>query len=287
MRQTAALSSQPSAIEAGIVYLVYTGEAPVFHQSLSAAERMAMAGQREKKLVTIRNGRLHSGPFSLDVEGFALAEHPTQVTDFFDDRQLTSIYTPEVEKLVSQHTGAARVIVFDHTRRSSAAATREKHSARDPVAAAHVDYNDNSARQRLKDVLGDKAEQMASKRFSIINVWRSMSGVIQEWPLAVCDARTIDESLLHSTVREAPVRAEPSFEYNRPSETRHAAFDPNHKWYYFPSMSRNEALLFKNHDTATGGIARYSMHTAFQDPDTPANPEPRESIETRVFAFYE
>jgi hypothetical protein len=287
MSQTATQPPSPSSIEAGIVYLVYTGEAPVFHQSLSAADRMAMAGQREKKVVTIRNGRLEKRPFSLDVEGFVLGQHNTKVTDFFDDTQIASIYTPEVEQLVAKHTGASKVVVFDHTRRSSAAATREKHSARDPVAAAHVDYNESSARQRLRDVLGDEADTYRGKRFSIINVWRSMSNVIQEWPLAVCDARTIDDALLHSTVRHAPVRAEPSFEYSRSSETRHAAFDANHKWFYFPNMTRNEALLFKNYDTQSEGTARHSMHTAFEDPNTPANPAPRESIESRVFAFYD
>jgi hypothetical protein len=286
MSPSAALSSQPPSIEAGIVYLVYEGQAPVFQQSLSAAERMAMAGKREKKVVPIINGRTDASKFSLDVEGFAFAQHDTKVADFFDDEQLTSIYTPEIEKLVALHSGAKKVIVFDHTRRSSASSTREKHSARDPVAAAHVDYNDNSAWQRLRDVLGEEADKVKEKRFSIINVWRSMNNVIEEWPLAVCDARTIDDALLYSTVREAPVRAEPSFEYNRPSETRHAAFDANHKWFYFPRMARNEALLFKNYDTAKG-LARYSMHTAFQDPTTPSNPLPRESIETRVLAFYD
>lgn len=283
MSQTAA----PASVEAGIVYLVYEGKAPEFHQSHGAAERMAMAGRREKKVVTIRNGRPEAGKFSLDVEGFAFAAHATRVTDFWDDRQLEQIYTPEVETLVATHTGAARVVVFDHTRRSSDAAMREKHSARDPVAAAHADYNDSSARQRLRDVLGDKAEAQMRKRFAIINVWRSMNRPIEEWPLAVCDARSINDDLLYSTVRHAPVRSEPSFEYNRPSETRHAAYDPNNKWYYFPRMGKDEALLFKNYDTRTDGTARYSMHTAFEDPTSPANPPPRESIESRVFAFYD
>ncbi len=287
MSQSAKETSTPASIQAGVVYLVYTGEAPVFHQSLSAAERMAMAGKRETKVVTIRNGRPDAARFSLDVEGFAFAAHPTRVTDFFDDRQLANIYTPEVEALVARHTGACEVVVFDHTRRSSDAAVRDKHSARDPVAAAHVDYDDASARQRLRDVLGDKAEARLAKRYAIINVWRSMNTVIEEWPLAVCDARTIDDRLLYSTVREAPVRAEPSFEYARASSTRHAVYDANHKWFYFPLMARNEALLFKNYDTSTTGTARYSMHTAFADPNTPATPAPRESIETRAFAFYD
>lgn len=105
--------------------------------------------------------------------------------------------------------------------------------------------------------------------------------------MAVCDARTIDNSLLYPTVRHAPIRTEPSFEYSRASETRHAAYDPTDKWFYFPNMKRNGALLFKNHDTLTDGTARYSLHTAFEDPNTPANPAPRESIESHVFAFYD
>lgn len=287
MAQTSA-AAQPAAIEAGIVYLVDTGETPVFHQSHSAAERMAMAGTREKKMLTIRNGRPDAARLSLDVEGFAFADHVTKVTDFWDDKQLETIYTPEIEKLVAKYTGASKAVVFDHTRRSSDAAMREKHSARDPVAAAHVDYNDASALQRLKDAIGDKAAaERARKRYSVINVWRSMSKPIEQWPLAVCDARTIDDAKFRSTVRHAPVRSEPSFEYNRASETRHAFFDANHRWFYFPRMSKNEALLFKNYDTARDGTARYSMHTAFEDPNTPANPPPRESIESRVFAFYE
>ena len=42
-----------------------------------------------------------------------LVEHKTAVTDFFDKQQLESVYHPEVEQLIKQVTGAARVVVFD------------------------------------------------------------------------------------------------------------------------------------------------------------------------------
>lgn len=287
MSQHAASASAPSGIEASIVYLVDTGETPVFHQTRSAADTVTMAGKREKKVMTVRNGRLHSGSFSLDVEGFAFAEHLTKVVDFFDDAELTSVYTPELEKLVARYTGASKVVVFDHTRRSSAAATRDKHNARDPVSAVHADYTDQSAVQRLRDVLGDKAEARLSERFAIINVWRSMNRVIQVWPLAVCDARSIKDELMHRIVRTAPHRSEPSFEYSRASETLHASYDANHRWTYFPNMNRNEALMFKNYDTLKDGTARYSLHTALEDPTSPPDAAPRESIESRVFAFFD
>jgi hypothetical protein len=140
----------------------------------------------------------------------------------------------------------------------------------------------------MRDKFGDKeAEERLTRRFSIVNAWRSMNGTLEQWPLTVCDARTIDALNLTQTRREAPVRPDPSFEYNRPSETRHAIFDPAHKWYWFPRMTADEVLLFKNYDTLTDGTARYALHSAFEDPNTPANPVPRETIETRAFVFYD
>ncbi len=52
-------------------------------------------------------------------------------------------------------------------------------------------------------------------------------------------------------------------------------------------MRRDEALVFKTYDSARDGRARFTPHTAFCDPNTPADAPPRRSIETRVFAFFE
>ena len=289
MNQHAEDVTAPSGIDVPIVYLVPTGETPVFYQSDVNVGKTVLEGTRERKPMRVRNARLLPNGFSLDVEGFAFARQVTAVTDFYDDAQLASVYTPEVERLVAEHTGASEVVVFDHTRRSSALEHREKYKSRDPAGAAHTDYTDSSARQRVGDVFTEaaEAERRLAGRFVIVNVWRSMTGLIEQWPLALCDARTINDDLLHTVERRDNVRREPSFEYSRPSETRHASYDDGHRWYYFPRMTRDEAILIKNYDTLTDGTARYALHSAIEDPTSPADAAPRESIETRAFAFFD
>ena len=278
---------QPQTV-AALNYLANLDEIPVFAQSDKIGESIRVNDNRAPRDVPILNARLLPPTFSLDVEGFTLAEQATTVSDFNDDGQLDNIYTREIEALIARAAGATSAVVFDHTRRSTNRAHREKFASRDPVPAPHSDYTDASAFQRMRDKFGDaEAAARLTRRFSIVNAWRSMGGTLEQWPLTVCDARTIDDSRLTQTRREAPVRPDPSFEYNRPSETRHAVFDPAHTWYWFPHMTAEEVLLFKNYDTRTDGTARYALHSAFEDPDTPANPAPRETIETRAFVFYD
>lgn len=273
---------------AALNYLANLDEIPVFAQSDKIGESIRVNDNRAPRDVPIVNARLLPQTFSLDVEGFTLARQTTKVTDFNDDVELATIYTPEIEGLIARAAGGTSAVVFDHTRRSTDRAHREKYASRDPVPAPHSDYTDASAFQRMRDKFGDaEAAARLTRRFAIVNAWRSMGGTLEQWPLTVCDARTIDDSRLTQTRREAPVRTDPSFEYNRPSETRHAVFDPAHTWYWFPRMTAGEVLLFKNYDTRTDGTARYALHSAFDDPGTPANPAPRETIETRAFVFYD
>ena len=105
-----------------------------------------------------------------------------------------------------------------------------------------------------------------------------MTNTIQEWPLALCDARAINDDLLHTVERRA---------YNRVGQTRHASYDSGHIWHYFPQMQRTEVVLIKNYDTLIDGTARYSLHTAFEDPTSPVDAVPRESIETRALVFFD
>jgi hypothetical protein len=266
------------SIEAPIGYLVDTGEMPVFYQSDVAGERTNFEGEREFRQMSIRNARMMSNSFSLDREGFAFVEHRSAVQDFYDDAQLEAIYNAEAEELVRTHTGASRALVFDHTRRSSSQGVREAHNARDPANAAHTDYTDWSARNRVESVMGDAAAELLGKRFAIVNVWRSTAGTIEEWPLGLCAWDSVDDGHLHTVERRA---------YNRVGQTRHASFDPDNRWFYFPQMTRDEAILIKNYDTSTDGRARYALHTSFDDPTAPADAAPRESLETRVLAFFD
>ena len=50
-------------------------------------------------------------------------------------------------------------------------------------------------------------------------------------------------------------------------------------------MRREEALVFKTYDSQRD-VARWTAHTAFEDPTSPPNARPRESIEIRTLAFF-
>ena len=274
-------------IEAPFFYLKDTSKTPINRQTNTAKDTNDFQATRDPTVMKIKNGRLLATDPSLDREGFAFFKQVSKVVNFFDDSELDTIYNLEIEDLIRRASGGREVVVFDHTRRSTAPEQREKYNARDPVPAPHSDYSDTSAEQRMQDVFGKQVSDKLNRRFAMVNAWRSMTGTIEEWPIAVCDARTVNENLLVDTYRHAPHRAEPSFEYARSSSTRHAAFDSSHRWYYYPEMKRDEVLLFKNYDTLKDGTARFALHSAFEDPSTPQNPRPRESIETRAFVFFD
>ena len=57
--------------------------------------------------------------------------------------------------------------------------------------------------------------------------------------------------------------------------------------YYFPNMTQDELLVFKNYDSAASAPSNgVGMHSSFHDPSTPSSAPPRESIESRVICFY-
>ena len=72
----------------------------------------------------------------------------------------------------------------------------------------------------------------------------------------------------------------------RRGEEYRSVFNPAHRWYYYPRLARREVILIKVCDTVLDGRARCSLHSAFEDPGTPAEAAPRESIEVRVMAFW-
>ena len=74
---------------------------------------------------------------------------------------------------------------------------------------------------------------------------------------------------------------------DRIGEIYHVAHDPAQRWYYAPRMNRDEVLLIKGWDSRDDGRARFTPHTAFTVPDTPADAPPRESIEVRTFVVIE
>ena len=262
---------------ADITYTVDSGEKLINETFGPGSIDRLNTGTYERRPMRILDGRDHAGALSLDASGFELVEHRTQVGNFSDAEQVKSRYYLEVVDLVKQHSGAARVVVFDHTVRSGDEAERERLRLREVIRSAHNDYTEWSGPQRVRDWLPDEAPALLARRFAIIQVWRPIQPVIESNPLALADARSVAPRDLVVAERRYP---------NRVGQTYRLTYNPDHRWFYFPRMRRDEAIVFKVYESEVSGRARFTPHTSFDDPGTPAGAAPRQSIEARALAFF-
>jgi len=270
-------SNNSDYVEAPVNYLEDTAEKPVTYLYEPPAGVPIRSGRTTKHWMKIRNGRLANSELTLDRQGFAFVRHHTQVSNFYDPEEVTRVYYPEVERLLKQATGAVRVQVFDHNVRCRPMAQRGENGAREPVKFAHNDYTLKSGPQRVRDLLPAEADGLLKHRFSEINVWRPIRGPVEESPLAVCDATSM--TLEDFVATDLKYR-------DRTGEVYSLAFNPNHRWFYFPRMERDEALLLKCYDSAEDGRARFTAHTGIDDPTSASDSAPRESIEVRTLIFF-
>jgi hypothetical protein len=277
--QLAAEKPLTDTIRARMNYIVDTGTPPVNYIDWPEEEHKANPPQYRQHEMEIRNGRPLRDTFKFDTHGFVFVTHDTKVKDFTDEAERSQVYDPECAELIKKHSGASEVVVFDHTIRIGDEQTRTAVNARPPVKGVHNDYTEKSAPQRLRDILGDEeAARRMRKRWAIIQVWRPIRRTVVIDPLGICDARSIP--------LKGFIRVERRYRH-RTAEVYHIAHNPAHVWFWFPRMERNEALVFKVFDSDESKQARFTAHSAFDDPDTPADAWPRESIETRTFAFWD
>lgn len=226
--------------------------------------------------VTVHDARAVADKLSLDREGFVLLHHKTPAADLYDETIVTSVYYPECERLMREATGAKRVVAFDHIVRNAAKAGTGS-AVKLPAGRVHNDYTAWSAPQRVRDLMGDEAEELLRHRFAINNVWRPLAGPLLRSPLALCDAETLEEENLVASDLRYP---------DRTGEIYGVTYNPRQKWYYFPRMQPDEAILIRCFDSARAGAARFSAHGAFEAPQTPPDAPPRESIEVRTLVFF-
>jgi len=142
----------------------------------------------------------------------------------------------------------------------------------------HNDYTAKSAPQRVRELFPREADALLKRRFAFVNVWRPIVGPVQESPLAVADAQSIAP---HDWVPTDLIYKD------RIGETYSVVYSDAHRWFYFPHMQTHEALLIKCYDSSRDGRARFAAHTAFDDPSSPPDAPPRESIEARTVAFFD
>ncbi len=267
-------------VASSVNYLGEMDVRPVFHARQRHRDNLVL----ETHDVEIYDARRLKEAPSLETNGFTLVEHVTTVADFTAADDAQEIYRREIEALIHELTGAEKVIVLNTVLRwSERAGDKSAFVNSHPARFVHVDYSRKSfeefARMQLADA--DDLESRLERRFVAYNIWRVCTPPPQDVPLALCDARTAspDDVTVGEAVIDTPNEPEIRFE----SSLYHA--NPRHRWFWFSDMRPDQALVFKAFDSDLERV-QGCPHSAFDNPDCPADVAPRASAEIRAYAFY-
>ncbi|KAG1810576.1 uncharacterized protein BJ212DRAFT_1484153 [Suillus subaureus] len=248
----------------------------------SATGKLARNFTHEPHDMQIEDVRGKEELYKLDNAGFQYGREAAKHTSFLNDDEIEREYYPESIDLIKRVTGATRIVIFDHTvRRRRPGEAGDNPGRRQPVSAAHVDQTPAAATARVhRHLPPTEVPSLLRRRFQIINLWRPISHAAVDWPLALCDFRSVDfEQDLVPVALIYP---------DHEGETFGVKYNANHQWKYLNSMTPEEFVLIKCSDSVQdGSVARLTPHTGFQDPNTPEGTPPRESIELRALVFYD
>jgi len=250
------------------------------YKDAQTGERNSNVGLEERGVV-IENLRGNEDAFTLSNAGFQLFHRPTKQKDFSDDETIKRDYYPESIQILKELTGASKVVLFDHTvRRRRPGEIDSGPGKRQPVAYAHVDQTTASSIARVHAHLpASEVPDLLTRRWQLINLWRPIGRPTLDWPLGLCDYRSVEKDDTFSVTLVYP---------NKTGETMGVKYNPNYKWKYYHAVTPDEGVLIKCFDSIRdGSVAVFTPHSGFEDPSTPAGTPPRESIELRALVFYD
>ncbi|MAW79858.1 MAG: hypothetical protein CMI63_06440 [Parvularcula sp.] len=275
------------SVDAQISYLKPTS---LINRRFWAPGEEVNTGEYEPYPVVIKNAREAAKPFTLDEHGFAIACYPTKLDDFEDTEKIASVYNEEVKAIVKEMTGADHVTLMGGQLRTSG---QTSEIVQPPAAEAHVDFNEFTSKKIAKGLYEKSApDGPGFDRFILFSLWRVLSDPPQDWPLALCEASSVDDSEGVSNVK-VDVSEIPPYERRFdpiPGEEEMVAatiffHNPKHRWWYFPDMTKDEVVFIKFHDSDHSRPWR-TPHTAFHDASR-KDAVTRVSYEVRGVAYFQ
>ena len=217
------------------------------------------------------------GELSLESCGFVLVPHETKVRDFGDPAEISRSYYPEIRDLILRLTGADDAAILQHVIR------REDSKAFNAAYAryVHCDFAPSDAEQLSRRIMVErglcKADEADRYDWAWYNTWQPIEREVQQNPLVVLDARSVEPSELVE------------YDFNDDGSAGLASipfFSSEHRHYYFPRMQTDELLVFKQLESRPGH-PRMCPHTSFDDGTSPADALRRRSIEVRSLCLFE
>ena len=289
---------ETAGIDAEITYLA---PGSFINRRFVAPAREVNTGEYRRYPVVIRDARPRAASFTLASHGFQLFEHRSAVRNFLDKAEVEAKYPQELVAAIRQWTGADRVATMSWMVRTSGnldahrqeqVGYQHKGGVQPPAAEAHCDSSpdrvDAMARALYQQRFPDAPPY---QRFLYTSFWRAFSPPPQDYPLALCDGNSVgDEEGVPNTLfvvdkipeREEMLKPVPGEDQRVAAAIFH--HNPDHRWWYFSNMTRDEALLLVFHDSRRMRPWRVP-HTAFRDSSRP-EAQPRESIEFRSVAYF-
>jgi hypothetical protein len=245
----------------------------------------------ERRSMPVRNGRAAPVPPTVAREGLELVSWPSPIArERLDElvaqkplltmRPIEHDYWAETIPVIRERTGARDVLpLHASTVRYSEQAHRD--GMMTPAGWAHLDYDFDEAAVQLQETLDRAQVDVAPfSRYVLYQTWRVLTDPPQDFPLAICDWRTVTAADI--VPLEYHVGTEGNDVTYRSQGSRHS---DRHEWWYFPDLTVDDLLLFVGFDSAHPDTPS-SLHVSFEDPSV-HDPVPRGSIETRFFGLFD
>ncbi|KAK1775514.1 hypothetical protein QBC45DRAFT_421917 [Copromyces sp. CBS 386.78] len=238
---------------------------------LSEEHQIQVESMRDRDDLTLETSSFELMPF----------KSPLSYEDFESKEKIEQGLLPALCQRLKSHLNAEHVIALDHSVRrrhkSFPISTGKDYDYDQPTAMAHVDFTVEESEKMLRIMYPEFAEDIIKGGYKIINAWRPLRGPLNDWPLAICDARTVDN--------EADLMPGDIVYPDWATENLQVHHNPNHKWYYLPDQTADEVLIFKSADSSPQK-SQAVPHGSFNNPRVGKDEPLRESIDMRFFVFF-
>jgi len=259
----------------------------------NSIHKSTIGGGMVKVQQKILNGRANREFLTLDDASFELVDNfdcsqKFSNQDFYEMQSGETDFTDyhkAVEDFVKTKLGCDKIVCF-HSQVRNAQKESSGGVAGYANGGPHTDSSPVSADELALQLLGNDDHSKNYQRYCYLNLWKNISNTpIQNDHLAMMDERSAvkpDDYISKDLFGDGYSAVQYGL------NARHAHL---HKWYYFPQMTNNEAILFKQMDSDPAKLGRLCFHMSVHDPsfdkDNDHQIKPRESIETRMMCYWE
>ena len=236
--------------------------------------------------IEVHNARLLEPAPTVDSHGFQLVHHPTSV-DLLDNEAVKSQLYDECRELIKSVRRSYDVRGGMHEYRNGFGNQKGFRGVKPTPNGSGGAYGMGihadmcaAVEKRFETIVPD------GRHFESLNLWRSTDTVntVQMMPLAVCDMTSVKAEDIAFGDGQSTANIN---QYMKVVDQR-LIHSPDQRWFYFPNMTQDEVLIFRQYDTREESLnLRTVFHQAVIDPTSEPDAPMRASIEIRMQAIYE